>query len=137
MVIIQIPGKHAGAILHGKKGEQVKIRSVGRLDKETSELSFLQKIRRQPVDWHVRESWVSSKKEYFALVHGVPEQRTGSIRTGIAGVPGSLMKMMVTETGKHAVTHYAVQETFGGFFGCTGLALRRGGRIRSASTWPP
>ena len=44
-----------------EKGEQVKIRSVGRLDKETSGIVVLQKIRRQPVDWHVRESWVSSK----------------------------------------------------------------------------
>ncbi|UWP59173.1 RluA family pseudouridine synthase [Ruminococcus gauvreauii] len=98
-----------------EKGEQVKIRSVGRLDKETSGIVVFAKNQAAAGRLARQRELGQFKKEYFALVHGVPEQRTGSIRTGIAGVPGSLMKMMVTETGKHAVTHYAVQETFGGF----------------------
>lgn len=98
-----------------EKGKQVKIRSVGRLDKETSGIVVFAKNQAAAGRLARQRELGQFKKEYLALVHGVPEQRTGSIRTGIAGIPGSLMKMMVTETGKHAVTHYAVQETFGCF----------------------
>ena len=96
-------------------------------------MSFLQKSGGSRSTGTRQRELGQFKKEYFALVHGVPEQRTGSIRMGIAGVPGSLMKTDGYRNGKHAVnTRYRKCRSFS----AVRVLLETGGRIRSASTWP-
>lgn len=98
-----------------KKGEPVKIRSVGRLDKETSGIVIFAKNQTAAGRLSRQRENGLLKKEYIAFVQGVPEPRKGSINIGIKKDPESLMKMTVSESGKCAVTHYQVLETFGGF----------------------
>ncbi|MCH1983061.1 RluA family pseudouridine synthase [Ruminococcus sp. OA3] len=123
-----------------EKSEQVKIRCVGRLDRETSGIVLFAKNRAAAGRLARQREQGQLRKEYLALVHGVPDQSRGSINTGITKVPGSLMKMMASETGKHAVTHYTVQETFGGFSALQ-ITLETGRthqiRVHMASTGHP
>jgi len=54
------------------------------------------------------------KKEYIALVHGVPSPPEGTIDLAIGRDPNNRKKMSVRARHKrNAVTHYAVKESFG------------------------
>ena len=54
------------------------------------------------------------KKEYIALVHGVPSSPSGTIDIEIGRDPNNRKKMSVRARHKrNAVTHYAVKENFG------------------------
>jgi 23S rRNA pseudouridine1911/1915/1917 synthase len=54
------------------------------------------------------------RKEYIALVHGVPSPPTGTIDLAIGRDPNSRKRMSAgTLQKKDAITHYAVKENFG------------------------
>lgn len=88
--------------------KEVKIRSIGRLDKETSGLVVFAKnqVAAQRLSQQ-RESGIFSK-EYTAIVHGTLSQKTGTIAAPIAPLENDLMRMCVSPLGKPAVTHYQV-----------------------------
>lgn len=94
------------------KGEAVQIRSIGRLDADTSGILVFAKnqVAAQRL-WRQREDG-SFCKEYRANCEGVFEEeaqrRIQQIDAPIAPAPGELMKMCVDPSGRRAVTRYRV-----------------------------
>ena len=106
--------------LHGyfrDKNEQVMIRSIGRLDRDTAGIVVFAKNQVAAARlWQQKEAGVF-EKEYLALCSGefteeIHTEQTQNlwhtIDAPIGPMPGELMKMCVTPEGKHAVTHYQV-----------------------------
>jgi 23S rRNA pseudouridine1911/1915/1917 synthase len=91
---------------------------VHRLDKETSGLMVVAKTDRahkslaaQFAD-HGRTG--DLERGYTAIVWGVLEPREGTIEAAIGRSPRNRLKMKVARTGgRHAVTHYITERTFG------------------------
>lgn len=95
-----------------EKSLSVKIRSVGRLDKDTSGIVLFAK--NQVAAARLSEQKISGacEKEYLALASGIPKPRTGTVCTHLMKDPESRMKMKVTDQGLPAVTHYEVIQVF-------------------------
>lgn len=109
---------HCGASLSGIGGVR-RPGIVHRLDKDTSGLLVVAKndlahagLTAQFAD-HGRSGPL--ERAYQALVWGVPEPRLGTIEANLARSTRNREKIAVVrgEAGRHAVTHYRVQETFG------------------------
>lgn len=111
---------------YGKKGENFCVRSVGRLDRETSGIVVFAKNRTAAARMQVQKEKGSFQKTYLAVVQGsMKEDRQGEWHTIAAPVgpdPADLRKMNVFQDGisdsgrpwKKAVTHYQVlKSTFG------------------------
>ncbi len=92
----------------GLSGIKKKIRPVSRLDRDTSGIIIFAKNE------FVQESLVrqmNSKtflKEYIGIVHGMVQERNGTINLPIGRKPGSIVSRHVTETGAPSVTHFEV-----------------------------
>lgn len=83
---------------------------VHRLDKDTSGLIV---IARTPAGQKLLlEQWAdgSVQKGYKALVHGVIEENEATIDAPIGRDPSDRQKMAVTASGKHAITHFSVED---------------------------
>lgn len=95
-----------------KKGEQVTIRSIGRLDRDTSGIVVFAKNQVAAARlWQQKEEGLFWK-EYLAVCQGrlmMEEQSPWhTICAPIGKAPGELMKMCVTPEGLPAVTHYQI-----------------------------
>lgn len=88
------------------KHERFCVRCVGRLDKDTS--GILVFVKNQVAAGRLLKQKEAGifQKEYLALVHGKLNETQGIIREKIGKIDGELMKMGVTSSGKHAVTHF-------------------------------
>ncbi len=86
---------------------------VHRLDKDTTGLMVVAKTE-QAISHLARQFFDRSiRREYLALVWGEPENSEGTISGHIGRNPRQPTQMMVfedEEVGKHAVTHYQVEE---------------------------
>lgn len=109
---------HCGASLSGIGGV-MRPGIVHRLDKDTSGLLVVAKndlahhaLAQQFAD-HGRSGPL--ERAYLAFSWGAPEPRRGTIAGAIARSRSNREKMAVVaeDRGRHAVTHYAVEETFG------------------------
>ncbi|TDR93517.1 RluA family pseudouridine synthase [Enterovirga rhinocerotis] len=109
---------HCGASLSGIGGV-ARPGIVHRLDKDTSGLLVVAKTDRahrslaaQFAD-HGRTG--ALERAYLAFAWGVPEPRRGTVDVPLARSPSHREKIAVTssERGRHAITHYAVEEVFG------------------------
>lgn len=96
-----------------QRGESVRIRSIGRLDKDTAGIVVFAKNQVAAARlWEQKKQGIF-RKEYLALCEGSfdAEQSAGdgwrTVNAPIAQAPGELMKMCVSADGKEAVTHYA------------------------------
>ena len=89
-------------------GLKKKIRPVNRLDKDTSGLVVFAKNE------YIQECLVNQmkskifKKEYFAILNGILENKTGTINAPIAREEDSIIKRCVREDGDISITHYEV-----------------------------
>ncbi|WP_316213953.1 RluA family pseudouridine synthase [Bradyrhizobium sp. SZCCHNR2032] len=108
---------HCGASLSGIGGVK-RPGIVHRLDKDTSGLMVIakndmahQSLSAQFAD-HGRTGLM--ERGYLAFAWGVPHRQYGTIDAPIDRHPHAREKMAVRERGRHAVTHYEVQETFNG-----------------------
>jgi 23S rRNA pseudouridine1911/1915/1917 synthase len=108
---------HCGASLSGIGGVR-RPGIVHRLDKDTSGLIVVAKndaahqgLTSQFAD-HGRTGPL--ERAYAAVVWGLPQPRTGTIRANLARSRYHREKIAVVsdEAGRHAVTHYAVAETY-------------------------
>ena len=104
-----------------KKGEQVQMRSIGRLDRDTSGIVVFAKNKIAAARlWQQRQSGIF-QKEYVALCEGVfPKEayeREMTIDVPIAKMPGHKNKMCASASAPHcAVTHYqAIRKEHGDF----------------------
>lgn len=91
-----------------QKGQQVKIRSVGRLDKDTSGIMVFAKNQVAASRLSKQKEAGDFYKEYLAFVRGRPEKDRGMIDSRIARDEETLMKMKVSKNGNSAVTYYEV-----------------------------
>ncbi len=87
---------------------------VHRLDKDTTGLMVVAK-RDAAMAGLVRAFQSGGiRKEYLALVHGVPKHARGTITTQIGRDPVNRKRMAAVPRGKPAVTHYSIEERLGG-----------------------
>lgn len=96
-----------------ERGMAVKIRPVGRLDKDTSGIVLFAKNQVAAARLSGQKASGIYDKEYLALVQGIPAVHKNTICTDLAKDADSLMKMKTTENGLHAITHYEVLQEFG------------------------
>lgn len=106
---------HCGASLSGIGGVR-RPGIVHRLDKDTTGLMVVakndrahQSLSEQFAD-HGRTN--EMRRGYMAFVWGIPNRQRGTVDAPIDRHPNSREKMAVREGGRHAVTHWEVQETF-------------------------
>lgn len=95
-----------------QKNAEVSVRSIGRLDKETSGIVLFAKNRVAAARLSAQREEGRLRKQYLALCRWNREEGEGgwhTIAKPIAHLEGSLMKMCVHPEGKPAVTHYRVE----------------------------
>lgn len=86
--------------------------AITRLDKDTSGVVLIAKNAHSAKI--LTEGIKDMKKEYIAVVNGVPFPKKGIINRPIEREDGT-MRRCIRENGKAAVTHYEVEEENGGF----------------------
>ncbi len=96
------------AFHYEQTGDPHEIRTIGRLDKDTSGLIFYGKSR--TVCAHMMEQADRGEREkfYLALAEGVFQSKTGTIDEPISREFDDQIKRVVREGGDRAVTHYRV-----------------------------
>ena len=97
------------------RAEQIKIRPINRLDKDTSGLVVFAKNAHIQ---HLLSFYIGKeefKKEYIAIVHGNLLNSEGTINLPIARETEHGMKRVVREGGDRAVTHYKTLAAASGF----------------------
>lgn len=93
-------------------GLKRKIRPVNRLDLNTSGLIVFAK-NEYVQECLIRQMQANTfKKEYIALVHGILENKAGTINLPIARKPNSIIERCVSESGQVAITDYEVLKEF-------------------------
>lgn len=98
-----------GMVYHwmGEK-DNITIRPVNRLDKDTSGLVVFAKSSHIQHLMSLETYKSNMKKEYVAIVHGIVEADSGTIDVPIARETQHSVKRVVREDGSKAVTHYRV-----------------------------
>ena len=123
-------GTMVNALLHHVKdlsGINGKIRPgiVHRIDKDTSGLLLVAKHDRAHRALSLLFRKHTIEREYWSLVWGKPKKNNGTIQTEIGRSTRDRKKFAVVKTGKAAVTHYEVINTFL-FLSLIGLKLETG-----------
>ncbi|MGM9536479.1 MAG: RluA family pseudouridine synthase [Intestinibacter sp.] len=93
-----------------KKGEDVKIRFVNRLDMNTSGLVI---VAKNPFAQHVLSSEMKDEgfdKKYITVVKGIVEKDQGTIDEPIYRPTDDSVKRIVDPRGQESITHYKVIE---------------------------
>ncbi|MGQ0548064.1 MAG: RluA family pseudouridine synthase [Armatimonadota bacterium] len=85
---------------------------VHRLDKDTSGLLVVAKTEVAGRGLQAQIQSRRARREYLALVHGRLRRPSGVIDAPIGRDPRHRTRMAVVASGRHAVTHYRVAETF-------------------------
>lgn len=91
-----------------RKGEYVKVRPVGRLDKETSGIVIFAKNQTAAARLAEQKNTGDFQKRYLALAEGWIDPPEGTITIGISRDETTLMSMKTDPAGMRAVTHYKV-----------------------------
>jgi RluA family pseudouridine synthase len=88
---------------------------VHRLDKDTSGVLLFAKT--EAAKRALQDDWNSlvQKREYIAVVEGCPEEKSGVIRSYLNESKTHRVYSGRAETGRLAVTHYAVLRSGGGY----------------------
>ncbi|HHJ49944.1 MAG TPA: RluA family pseudouridine synthase [Phaeodactylibacter sp.] len=113
--LLSLPDRYNPALpnLYGllhQKFEKVYV--VHRLDKDTSGVMVFALTAEAHQNLSLQFQSRTVKKTYLALVEGCPQERRGSIQTGLEKVPGKAGRMRVNSRGKAAVTHYKVLQNW-------------------------
>ena len=97
-----------------KKGEVPVLRSIGRLDKDTSGAVLFAKTKLAAARLSEERERGQYEKEYLAVAEGYFAEKTGEIHLPISQVPGSSpIRMEVNPTdGKKAHTYWKVERQF-------------------------
>ncbi len=90
------------------RGVEGVVRSVGRLDLDTSGVVLFARNRWLRPVWHSRGRKVCFTKEYLAVCKGSFSKTQGVIEQSIGKQEDSLIKMQVCQEGKRALTKYQV-----------------------------
>ena len=97
-----------------KKGEVPVLRSIGRLDKDTSGAVLFAKTKLAAARLSEERERGRYEKEYLAVAEGCFAEKTGEIHLPISQVPGSSpIRMEVNPTdGKESHTYWKVEKQF-------------------------
>ena len=95
-----------------RTGQKHVIRTIGRLDRETSGLVIFAKNRHSAALLSKQTQDMSRRKEYLAICQGVFEQKDGTVDAAIRRRPDERMIREVHPEGKRAITHYSVEKQF-------------------------
>ena len=88
---------------------------VHRLDKDTSGVMVAAKSDAAHAGLSALFATHDIERAYIAFTRGAPSPAEGTIQTQIGRSPNDRKKMAVLKTGgREAITHYAVEQTFGG-----------------------
>lgn len=96
-----------------EKGEPALLRSIGRLDRETSGVMVFAKNKVSAARLQEQKKQGIFFKEYLALAKGKFSKAEGEIEEPVGKVPDEQMKMQVSRDGKPAKTFYQVLEENG------------------------
>lgn len=91
-----------------RQGKELCVRPVGRLDKDTSGIVLFAKNQVAAARLTAAGDKTAVQKEYWALVKGIPSPLQGCINEPLKPVQEELNRMVVSEKGKPAITHYQV-----------------------------
>lgn len=116
---------HCGDSLSGLNGE-IRPGIVHRLDRDTSGLLVVAKHDRAHRGLSEQLQVKSMRREYIALVQGVPKEISGTVKQPIGRNPQHRDQMKVTPDGRSAVTHWNVLETAHHQFSKIALQLETG-----------
>lgn len=114
----------------GNARSRLRAYTVHRLDRETSGLLVFAKS--ESVQQQLKEHWRDTEKRYFAVVHGVPRKKQGTVSGYLAENENQFVYVTKNEKdGKWAETRYAVlKETKSHAALEVGLATGRKNQIR-------
>ena len=86
---------------------------VHRLDKDTSGVIVVAKSDRAHQDLQAQIQAKTARREYLAIVRGVPKSESGVIDAPIARHKSDRKKMAVIDDGRKAITHWQIMERLG------------------------
>lgn len=121
LVVHPSPGHYADSLAnilvwhYGQRQENIVVRPVGRLDRETSGLIYIAKNKAAVRKMELQRTSGEMERHYLALVHGCPEKDEGIIEAPIGPDPEVWMKQRVCEDGAPAKTAYWVRTRFDGY----------------------
>ncbi len=95
-----------------KTGQKHVVRTVGRLDRETSGLVIFAKNRHSAALLSKQTMDMSRRKEYLAICSGVFDNPSGTVDAPIRRKPDERMIREVHPEGKTAITHYTVEHQY-------------------------
>ena len=108
------------------RGESYKIRFINRLDMDTSGVLLIGKNSHTQDDVSKQGSRGSVRKEYIAVVKGVPDQAEGRIDLPVGKpIDDKVMRAVIPE-GDASVTRYRLLENFGKKYSLLSLRLETG-----------
>lgn len=121
LVVHPSPGHYADSLAnilvwhYGQQKENLVVRPVGRLDRETSGLIYIAKNKAAVRKMELQRSTGEMERHYLALVHGSPEADEGIIEASIGPDPKEWMRQQVCPDGAPAKTAYRVRRRFEGY----------------------
>lgn len=121
LVVHPSPGHYADSLAnilvwhYGQQAENIVVRPVGRLDRETSGLIYIAKNKAAVRRMELQRNSGEMERRYLALVHGCPEDDEGIIEAPIGPDPQVWMKQRVCPDGAPAKTAYRVRERYDGY----------------------
>lgn len=125
MVVHPAPGHYSGTLVNALLFHSKSLSSINgvirpgivhRIDKDTSGLLMIAKNNKAHNFLAEQLKEHSTKRIYYALVHGNLKSESGTIDAPIGRHPVNRMKWAVVEkNSKRAVTHFRVIERFSGF----------------------
>ena len=124
MVVHPAPGHYSGTLVHAllyhchddlsSINGMMRPGIVHRLDKDTTGLMVVAKNDTSHLGLSYQLQKRRMSREYRALVYGIPEVEAGRIEARIGRDPDTPFKMgIVTSGGKHAITHFQINQAVG------------------------
>lgn len=109
----QLVAEHLGVEWRGT--DDRRIRPVHRIDMDTSGVLLFAKHKaaQQAISQQFQSATV--RKEYLALVIGVPLESEGTIDARLRRDPNNPLRMEVHRVGKEAITHWQLAQRFRGY----------------------
>jgi 23S rRNA pseudouridine1911/1915/1917 synthase len=123
MVVHPAPGHPDGTLVNGLLyhthlaaiNDVIRPGIVHRIDRDTSGLLMVAKSQKAMVSLSAQLHAKTNRREYLAIVHGnIPEDK-GTVDAPLARDPKDRKKIAVQAGGRHAVTHFTVEERFGNY----------------------
>lgn len=121
MVVHPAPGNYSGTLVNALMFHANHLSSINgvirpgivhRIDKDTSGILMIAKNNKAHNSLAAQLKEKTTKRVYFAIVHGRMSQESGTVEAPIARHPKDRLRMAVVQGGKPAVTHFKVIKAY-------------------------